>query len=595
MKKEYFANKISESNFELVELSKKRQIISAFRLILFLSIFFAIPVYLKLSVFLAGFLVIFLIISFLFSVKKYIFIENEIRNRNHLIEIYNNELVSYNNGSNIYGDGTEFIDRSHPYSSDLDIFGKFSLFNKINRTVTYEGKEILATWLRRPEAYLDEIRKRQFSATELKKNEMFKEKFLLAYFIDKDFNKEKKSIGDWVWSFPQFFEIKPFFKLFLAGFSILIISSSILSLIFPIAKYIFIFLGLISFVLNFNFKNRIDKLHEHASRYNKIFFKFLYLVEILNKTDFNDKYLNELKNRICGNGQFQVELQKIHSIINRLDFRLNIFIGPIFNMFFFWDTFQCISLENWIKRNKVKISEWMNELGQIDALLSLSIVEFNNPDWNYPEISDSNELLIEGINIKHPLINDCKPNDYTIIGASEFDIVTGSNMAGKSTFLRTIGSNIVLALAGSVVNAQKFRCGMIYLFTYMRIADSIELESSTFHAELDRIKGILNYVQSYKPTFLLLDELLRGTNTSDRHAGTKALLRQLLKQGASGIIATHDLGIAELETEFPGNIRNFNFSIKSVDDELIFDYKLNFGVCTIFNAELLMRKIGISL
>ena len=123
MKKEYFANKISESNFELVELSKKRQIISAFRLILFLSIFFAIPVYLKLSVFLAGFLVIFLIISFLFSVKKYIFIENEIRNRNHLIEIYNNELVSYNNGSNIYGDGTEFIDRSLPYSSDLDIFG----------------------------------------------------------------------------------------------------------------------------------------------------------------------------------------------------------------------------------------------------------------------------------------------------------------------------------------------------------------------------------------------------------------------------------------------------------------------------------------
>ena len=129
----------------------------------------------------------------------------------------------------------------------------------------------------------------------------------------------------------------------------------------------------------------------------------------------------------------------------------------------------------------------------------------------------------------------------------------------------------------------------------MRIADSIELESSTFHAELDRIKGILNYVQSYKPTFLLLDELLRGTNTSDRHAGTKALLRQLLKQGASGIIATHDLGIAELETEFPDNIRNFNFSIKSVDDELIFDYKLNYGVCTIFNAELLMRKIGISL
>lgn len=595
MKKEYFANKISEITIELAELSKKMKVVSAFRLFLFLSIFFAIPVYSKMPVYFAAFLVLFLIILFLISVKKHLSIENEIKDRKQLIEIYDNEINSYNNGANIFGDGSEYIDKFHPYSSDLDIFGKFSLFNKINRTVTYEGKEILSMLLKRPENSIDEIEQRHFSITELNKNEKLKEKFLLAYFIDKDVNKEKKRIGDWVMSFPQFIAINTFLKFVLAGLSIFLILFAILGIFITEGKFILIILGLVSFILNFRYKNRIDKLHDHASRYNKIFFKSSYLVEHVRSTDFKDNYLNELKNRICGDGQFQVELMKIHAIINRLDFRLNIFIGPILNMFFFWDIYQCYRLEKWVKRNQERIGKWMNDLGQIDALLSLSIVEFNNPNWKYPEFSLTEELLIKGNNICHPLIRDCKPNDYNIIGLSEFDIVTGSNMAGKSTFLRTIGTNVVLALAGSVVNAEKFKCSLIYLFTYMRIADSIELESSTFHAELDRIKRILNYIQSYKPTFLLLDELLRGTNTSDRHTGTKALLRQLIKQGASGIIATHDLGIAELETEFPENIRNFNFSIKSVDDELFFDYKLNSGVCTIFNAELLMRKIGISL
>jgi hypothetical protein len=595
MRKEYFDNKILEFKHELTILTKKMQRVSALRLGFFLSIFFAIPIYSKLPILLAAFVVVFLIFLFLLSIMKHLSIENEINDRKHLIKIYLNEIDSYNNGINIFGDGSEFIDKNHPYSSDLDIFGKFSLFNKINRTVTFEGIEILSGWLMRPENSLDEIMLRQISATELKKNEKFKEQFLLAYFIDKDIKREKKNIGDWVLSFPQFIELNTFFKYFLIGLSIFMISFAIFSIFISFGKFILIILGLISFILNFRYKNRIDKQHEYASRYNKIFFKSSKLVELVSVTDFKDNYLNELKYRICGDGQFLVELLKIREIINRLDFRLNIFIGPLLNLFFFWDIYQCFRFEKWVKRNKDRIGKWMHELGQIDALLSLSIVEFNKPDWIYPELSTSEELVIEGNNICHPLINDCKPNDYNIYGVSEFDIVTGSNMAGKSTFLRTIGTNVVLALAGSVVNADKFKCSLIYLFTYMRIADSIELGSSTFNAELDRIKRILNYIQNYKPTFLLLDELLRGTNTTDRHTGTKALVRQLIKQGASGIIATHDLGIAVLENEFPFNIRNFNFSIKSVEDELFFDYKLNSGVCSIFNAELLMRKIGISL
>lgn len=595
MNKEYFDNKILEFKLELAILTKTMQRVSALRLVFFLSIFFAIPIYSKLPILLAVFIVVFLIFLFLLSVKKHLSIERKINDRRHLIEIYLNEIDSYNNGINIFGDGSEFIDKNHPYSSDIDIFGKFSLFNKLNRTVTFEGNEILSNWLQRPDNSIQEIKLRHLSALELKKNEKFKEQFLLAYFIDNDVKREKKKIGDWVFSFPQFIKINPVFKFLFIGLSILMILFAICSIFFAFGKYILIFLGLISFILNFRFKNRIDKLHDHASSYNKIFFKSAYLVQLVGVTDFKDNSLKGLKNKICGNGQFQVELLKIYTIINKLDFRLNIFIGPILNMFFFWDIYQCFRLESWMRRNKERIDKWMNDLGQIDALLSLSIVEFNNPAWKYPELSASNELLIEGKNIKHPLIKDCKPNDYNIKGFSEFDIVTGSNMAGKSTFLRTIGTNIVLALAGSVVNADEFNCSLIYLFTYMRISDSIELETSTFHAELDRIKRILNYIQNYKPIFLLLDELLRGTNTIDRHTGTKALVRQLIKQGASGIIATHDLGIAELENEFPFNIRNFNFSIKSVGDELFFDYKLNSGVCSIFNAELLMSKIGISL
>ena len=174
-------------------------------------------------------------------------------------------------------------------------------------------------------------------------------------------------------------------------------------------------------------------------------------------------------------------------------------------------------------------------------------------------------------------------------------LVTGSNMAGKSTYLRSVGVNVVLAMAGSVVFAKAFRLSPVKLISSMRIADNLEESTSTFYAELKKLKAVIEKVNAGEKVFILLDEILRGTNSLDRHTGSEALIRQLIRQQAAGIIATHDLALAEIKNEFPQNILNYHFDVQVNHDELYFDYKLKEGVCTSLNASILMKKIGIEL
>jgi DNA mismatch repair ATPase MutS len=253
-------------------------------------------------------------------------------------------------------------------------------------------------------------------------------------------------------------------------------------------------------------------------------------------------------------------------------------------------------LENWKKENKQHIGDWFNALAEIEALSSLGNLSFNRPHWAFPAISAGQGTFI-GDSIGHPLIPVDKlvTNSFTTEESGGLNLVTGSNMAGKSTFLRSVGVNIILAMIGAPVCAKSLIISNMKVISSMRVNDNLEENTSTFYAELKKLKEVIEAVYQNEKVFLLLDEILRGTNSADRHTGSIALIKQLIHHNAVGLIATHDLELAKLADEFPGKLHNYHFDVQVAGDELYFDYKLKRGVCTSMNASLLMKKIGIEL
>ncbi|MBL7763260.1 MAG: hypothetical protein JNL23_07510 [Chitinophagaceae bacterium] len=297
-----------------------------------------------------------------------------------------------------------------------------------------------------------------------------------------------------------------------------------------------------------------------------------------------------------GNKKSSADIKQLKQILDRFDIRLNPLVFIPLNTLLFWDLQQAFALEKWKKQHKEKVGQWFNGLGESESLSSLGNIAFNHPDWCFPAISNEHGKL-QTVELGHPLINELKRvnNSFSTAGLNQLALITGSNMAGKSTFLRSVGVNIVLAMMGSPVCAKSFTIYPVKVMSSMRIADNLEESTSTFYAELKKLKSIIEAVNRKEKIFILLDEILRGTNSLDRHTGSKALIKQLIQQQAVGMIATHDLELAKLAAEFPGNIHNYHFDVQVANDELYFDYKLKTGICESLNASILMKKIGIEI
>ncbi|MEI2750446.1 MAG: MutS family DNA mismatch repair protein [Ferruginibacter sp.] len=269
-------------------------------------------------------------------------------------------------------------------------------------------------------------------------------------------------------------------------------------------------------------------------------------------------------------------------------------LGVPLDLVLFWSLQQVLALEQWKKQESNRVEIWLARLAEMEALNSISTIHFNQPDWVFPELKE-NYFSLEAKSLGHPLINEKKRvnNDISIKDKGELMLITGSNMAGKSTFLRSTGVNLVLAMAGAPVCATYFSFTPVQLISSMRIADNLEESTSTFYAELKKLKSIIDRVNAGEKLFIVLDEILRGTNSHDRHTGSDALIRQLIRHQAAGMIATHDLALADIQQSFQQNILNHHFDVQVSGEELYFDYKLKPGVCQSMNASILMRKIGI--
>ncbi|MBC7400395.1 MAG: DNA mismatch repair protein MutS, partial [Mucilaginibacter sp.] len=284
-------------------------------------------------------------------------------------------------------------------------------------------------------------------------------------------------------------------------------------------------------------------------------------------------------------------------LIDKLSYNLIMVVGFILNVFLLWALKQTIAIEQWKRNNHENLEDAFDVIAEFEALSSIAGLEFNYPEWTTPKIEDGEAYTLVAKAIAHPLISSKNrvTNDYELTDTFKIDIITGSNMAGKSTFLRTIGVNTVLALCGAPVCAESMRVSVITMVSYMRIKDSLNESTSTFKAELDRLQMLLAAVKEEYKVFFLIDEMLRGTNSVDKYLGSKAVIEQLISKHGVGMVATHDLEMAKLETAHPDYVRNYHFDIQVIKGEMLFDYKMKHGECKTFNATLLLKQIGINI
>ena len=347
-----------------------------------------------------------------------------------------------------------------------------------------------------------------------------------------------------------------------------------------------------------NTLEKVNKTHIQTTHAEKILAFYADLIHHIEQKDFDAKKLKDLKSAFLNDQKFASApvFDDLSYIIRQLNVRYNAF-AIILNIISLWDLHWVRSLEKWKEAQQEHLLDWFESLQEFEALISLATLHFNNPNWIFPNIS--NEPHFKGEEIGHPLIplQERISNDLEMPTEGHIKLVTGSNMAGKSTFLRTIGLNIVLAMSGAPVCAKRFELPLLDVYTSMRTQDALHESTSSFYAELKRLKFIIEAVETKKAgendVFFLLDEILKGTNSKDRHTGSKALIRQLIKSQGSGIIATHDLELGALEAEANGTVENLCIEVEVKNDELFFDYKIKKGISQSFNATLLMKNMGI--
>jgi hypothetical protein len=321
------------------------------------------------------------------------------------------------------------------------------------------------------------------------------------------------------------------------------------------------------------------------------------LMDWMESGSFSSAHFKQLQRDVrTGDTRASAEIRRLKVILDRFDIRLNIAGLLFFNVFLLWDVRQMIALNEWRNRNRALTAQWFSTIAEMEVLHSLATLRFNNPAWVFPVFRETH-FTLNCKDLGHPLIpGDVRvSNDFSLNGVPKIGLITGSNMAGKSTFLRSLGVNTILAQAGAPVCATYFELSPVHLISSMRIADNLAENTSTFYAELKKLKAIIEAVNRHEPIFILLDEILRGTNSLDRHTGSEALVRQLIREQAIAVIATHDVELAALEQQFPSAIDNYHFDVQVAGEELYFDYRLKQGVCTSLNASILMKKIGIEL
>lgn len=510
--------------------------------------------------------------------------------------IIQEELQALSGDYSSFEDGKEYVNPEHPYSFDLDIFGRRSLFQSINRTCTFFGKVRLAEWLQNHLHEKASIEKRQEMVREISEHTLFREQFRVAGLVHHSQSSDAEKIQAWSQSPAQYLHAG-WVKAFIWGVPVI----NSLLLITSLAGWTsFSWLGLsfgIFLVLSFGIIKRATYIQETYGKQLKSLNGYARLIALAKAEDWKSAGMQELMERFNLNGQSPVQaLQQLSKELDRLDLRNNQFLYVLLEGSIFFQLQEIVRIERWKVRYGQYISEWLETVGELDALCSLGTFAYNHPQYTYPELTEKPFCFL-ATQMGHPLMpaSQCVKNDATIPSRPFFLIITGANMAGKSTYLRTIGVNYLLACIGAPVCCERLKLYPNQLITSLRTSDSLSDNESYFFAELKRLKRIIDLLNQGQQLFIILDEILKGTNSMDKQKGSFDLIRQFMQLKANGIIATHDLLLGSLIKQFPEEIRNYCFEADIKENELTFSYKLREGVAQNMNACFLMKKMGIIL
>ena len=512
------------------------------------------------------------------------------------IRHYQAELASLENDNSAFDGGKEWIDASHPFSLDLDIFGERSLFQFLNRICTPFGKETLSRWLRQPLDKKEAIETRQQAIKELSRYNDFRETFRITGCLNKNDETTMNDLRKWIAS-PSIFLQKRSNQWICRAVPIINIILFVLGMMNVISMSWF---GLVfcSFAITSSkLIRRITRIQESYNKTLKMLSTYVRLIELTDKQSVESPLLIALKKEFENHGKKAPQILGILAKeLDRLDLRNNLILYALLEGSMFWQLRQMLRIERWKEEYGVHLLQWLEALGKLDALCALGTFAFNHPEYTYPNLTDE-PFVFQAKDMGHPLMprQQCVVNDAEIPQRPYFLIITGANMAGKSTYLRTIGCNYILACIGAPVCCSSLEIYPAHLMTSLRTSDSLANNESYFFAELKRLQQILDRLKNGEEMFIILDEILKGTNSMDKQKGSLALVKQLLQLKTNGIIATHDLLLGDLKQHFPDEISNYCFEADIQNDELTFSYKLKRGVAQNMNACFLMQKMGIAI
>lgn len=533
------------------------------------------------------------IVGYLVLLKKHSKVRFELKLAQAREQINSNEIKRMDNDLNGFEDGKKYYNLAHAYHEDLDIFGKHSLFQFVNRTSTFLGERTLAQWLG-VSAMPQEIKERQESAQELIPDIDFRQDFEAYGKANTETDIDHQPLLDWLKE-DSTLKNPGLYKVILAVLPLAMVTTIVLSSLDLMQTGIPVLIGIVNVIVLGGVFSKVQEISKRTESGYKSLSAMRYHIQLIEKTNFSSKKLQKLKSTVVNDkAQASKIIKDLELILDNLQNRINVFY-IVLDILLLLDVFWYLKIANWKKQNSADIKAWFETIGELDALISIAGFSYSNPDFTFPSISNDH-FDIEALGLGHPLITSKNriSNDFKFQGQGGICLITGSNMSGKSTFLRTVGVNCILGLMGAPVCATKMTVSPLNVFTSMRSQDDLEENVSSFYAELKRLKQLLGSINEDMPVLFMIDEVLKGTNSKDRHKGALALIKQLNAAYAFGFVSTHDIELGTITNELKG-VKNYSFNSEIIGDEIKFDYTLTPGICKSFNATKLMQKMGIDI
>ncbi len=585
--KKFYQDQIDKHQVDLNGLKKRSLLLSMSRLIVFVALvlgaYFAYPnSSVVLGIIIGG------IVLFLILVTAYVNVKNKRKFADLLVKVNEMELKSISGDSSMFAKGEEFLDGDHFFNQDIDLFGDGSLFQILNRCGTSNGYKLLAHQLNSND--ISNVESKQKAIAELADKVDWRQSFQATGLIieqEVDANEIVKWAANYKNKISKAFAWIPYV---FNGLSMVLIALYAIGLIPGLALGGWFLFGLLLTSTKLKFITKLandgGKVQETISQYGR-------LISAIETEKYESVELKRIQENLKVEGVMVSEvLGSLAHEFGRLDQRNNVFFALLANGFFLWDLRFSYRIENWLRNNNLSISKWFQAVSEFDVYNSKANFAYNHRKNIYPTISAEESAMLNADQLGHPFLSEDKrvDNDFRM-NNEDFFIITGANMAGKSTFLRTVALNIVLANNGLPVCAKSFSYKPIKLISSMRTSDSLQNDESYFFSELKRLKFIVEQIQQ-DTYFIILDEILKGTNSKDKAEGSAKFVERLVSSHSTGLIATHDLSLCVLADKLP-QVENHYFDAEIINDELHFDYTFKDGICQNMNASFLLKKMEI--